>query len=890
VQKKTQRAKLAKKIQALQAEKERLEKEEEERRRREEEEETKRIEEEIRLEKEKEAKTAARREKRKLQAAEKKKKHEEIRLQAIRAQYANAGVIIRPPSDGAPSKGKWKTNRKQNQKPNPSTQSQKTDKPSEEVSVTPQQVPKNADQEQPTNATLSPVNNANLAAVNNSTLAAANVKTEEKAEDTKTSTVDTEKTESITESWEDIAEPVKESWEEGAEEALAEELKRKEEEENERKKRELQKAEDKKHEEEKLQQAEQKKKEEERLKAQQEEEEVVKKKAEELEQLKEKNLQKGKGNLRSPICCVLGHVDAGKTKLLDKIRKSNVQAGEAGGITQQIGATFFPMKTLQEQTARLNVKYNLQSRIPGLLIIDTPVHAVFSNLRSRGSSLCDIAVLVVDMIEGLKPQTIESIALLRQKKTPFIVAVNKVDRLFGWKENKGWPMRETLKRQEKHVLLEFNERINSIIAQLAGQEFNAALYYKNSDFRTYVSIVPTSATTGEGIPDLLFLLIQLTQNLMANRLLQLTTLQCTVLEVKVTEGFGYTIDVILANGVLNQGDQIVVCGLKGPIVTQIRALLTPQPLKELRIRSVYQHNTIVRAALGLKIAANDLNHAVAGSQLFVVGPEDNLEVVKDRVMETYEKMKGLVSKTEKGVHVQSSTLGALEALLKFLKQEKVPVASISLGPVRKKDITLASTMLEKNCPEYSCILAFDVKISAEMKLIAEKENVKLFESDIIYQLTEQFQKYIEEKRAEIKASATDAIFPCILKIYPEFVFNKRNPILVGVNIVEGTLKLGTPLIIPSQQMLEIGVVGSIEKDNKPQPEAKKGDDVAIKIEHPPSSGQILMYGRQFDHEDLLYSKITRESLNALKIFFEDEVKNKDTFNLLQKMKKVLGIK
>jgi len=295
-------------------------------------------------------------------------------------------------------------------------------------------------------------------------------------------------------------------------------------------------------------------------------------------------------------------------------------------------------------------------------------------------------------------------------------------------------------------------------------------------------------------------------NLLANHRLKLAKLQCTVLEVKVTP-LGHTIDVILANGALKIGDVIVVCGIHGPIVTKIQALLTPQPLQNLQINSVYQHNNAVRAPLGLKIVANDLEHAVAGSQLFVVDNQnDNLEEIKERVMEQVEKLKRIGSNTKMGVCVQSSTLGALEALMGFLKQEKVPVASVTLGPVRKKDIAIASTMLETECPQYACILAFGVDISPEMKLYAEEKKVKIFEADIIHHLFEKFQQYLElEKRERPELTAKDAVFPCILKIYPDHVFHKKDPIIVGVNVVEGTLKLGTPLVIPSLEMLEIGV-------------------------------------------------------------------------------------
>ena len=121
--------------------------------------------------------------------------------------------------------------------------------------------------------------------------------------------------------------------------------------------------------------------------------------------------------LRQPIVVVLGHVDSGKTSLLDKIRGTAVQAREHGGITQHIGASFFPLDLLKEICGPMLGK-NMEIRIPGLLVIDTPGHEVFTNLRSRGGSAADIAILVVDIMKGLEQQTYESVEILKKKKVP----------------------------------------------------------------------------------------------------------------------------------------------------------------------------------------------------------------------------------------------------------------------------------------------------------------------------------------------------------------------------------------------------------------------------------------------------------------------------------------
>jgi translation initiation factor 5B len=500
---------------------------------------------------------------------------------------------------------------------------------------------------------------------------------------------------------------------------------------------------------------------------------------------------RSKDNLRSPICCILGHVDTGKTKLLDKIRQTNVQEGEAGGITQQIGATYFPVDALKQKTAVVNKDGSFEFKVPGLLVIDTPGHESFSNLRSRGSSLCNIAILVVDIMHGLEPQTLESMRLLRDRRTPFIVALNKIDRLYGWKKIDNNGFEESLSMQSKGVQNEFRTRLEATKLAFAEQGFNSELFFENKSLARNVSLVPTSAHTGEGVPDMLKLLTKLSQERLTNSLMYLSEVECTVLEVKVIEGLGTTIDVVLSNGILREGDRIVLCGLNGPIVTNIRALLTPAPLKELRLKSQYVHNKEVKAALGVKIAANDLEHAIAGSRLLVVGPDDDEEDLEDEVMTDLENLLSRVATDNRGVTVQASTLGSLEALLEFLKQSKIPVANISIGPVFKRDVMMAGTMLEK-AKEYAVMLCFDVKVDKEAAAYATEVGVKIFTADIIYHLFDDFTKHMAELTEQRKEeSKMLAIFPCVIN--PVAVFNKKDPIVIGIDVIEGSLRMHTPL-------------------------------------------------------------------------------------------------
>lgn len=496
-------------------------------------------------------------------------------------------------------------------------------------------------------------------------------------------------------------------------------------------------------------------------------------------------------NLRSPICCILGHVDTGKTKLLDKIRQTNVQEGEAGGITQQIGATYFPVDAIRQKTAVVNKDNKFDFKVPGLLVIDTPGHESFSNLRSRGSSLCNIAILVVDIMHGLEQQTLESMKMLRERKTPFIVALNKIDRLYGWKKVDNNGFQDSLALQNKAVQNEFKSRLEATKLAFAEQGFNSELFYQNKSMAKVVSLVPTSAHTGEGVPDMLKLIVQLTQERMVGSLMYLSEVQATVLEVKAIEGFGMTIDVILSNGILREGDRIALCGTEGAITTNIRALLTPAPLKELRLKSAYVHNKEVKAALGVKISAPGLEGAIAGSRLMVVGPDDDEDDIVDEVEADLAVLLSRVTKTGRGVSVQASTLGSLEALLDFLKDCKIPVANVGIGPVYKRDVMQCGIMLEK-APDLAVMLCFDVKVDKEAQQYAEEQGIKIFTADIIYHLFDNFKKHMDEMLEQKKENSKMlAVFPCVLK--PVAVFNKTGPIVIGVDVVEGSLRVNTPV-------------------------------------------------------------------------------------------------
>ncbi|KAM3934038.1 eukaryotic translation initiation factor 5B isoform 2-T2 [Leptodactylus fuscus] len=591
--------------------------------------------------------------------------------------------------------------------------------------------------------------------------------------------------------------------------------------------------------------------------------------------------------LRAPVICVLGHVDTGKTKILDKLRHTHVQDSEAGGITQQIGATNVPLDAIKEQAKMVKNFDKENIKIPGMLIIDTPGHESFSNLRNRGSSLCDIAILVVDIMHGLEPQTIESLNLLKNKKCPFIVALNKIDRLYDWKKSPETDVAATLKKQKKNTKDEFEERTKAIIVEFAQQGLNAALFFENKDPRTFVSLVPTSAHTGDGMGNLISLLVDLTQTMLNKRLAHSEELRAQVMEVKALPGMGTTIDVILINGRLREGDTVLVPGVEGPIVTQIRGLLLPPPMKELRVKNQYEKHKEVIAAQGVKILGKDLEKTLAGLPLLVAHKEDEIPVLRDELIHELKQTLNAIKLEEKGVYVQASTLGSLEALLEFLKTSEVPYAGINIGPVHKKDVMKASVMLEHD-PQYAVILAFDVRIEREAQEMADSLGVRIFSAEIIYHLFDAFTKYRQDyKKQKQEEFKHIAVFPCKIRILPQFIFNSRDPIVMGVIIEAGQLKQGTPICVPSKNFVDIGIVTSIEINHKTVDVARKGQEVCVKIEPIPGESP-KMYGRHFEATDHLVSKITRQSIDALKNWFRDEMQKTD-WQLIVELKKVFEI-
>ncbi|MEE3083818.1 MAG: translation initiation factor IF-2 [Candidatus Thermoplasmatota archaeon] len=550
---------------------------------------------------------------------------------------------------------------------------------------------------------------------------------------------------------------------------------------------------------------------------------------------------------RQPIVAVLGHVDHGKTSVLDYIRslgqgrQASVMAREAGGITQHIGATEVPAHLLNNLCGELMGGKEFLS--PGLLFIDTPGHHSFSTLRTRGGSLADIAILVIDLMEGCQPQTLESIRILKQAKTPFVVCVNKIDRIHGWKCVRGRSAAESINDQDSHARGLFDQKFWNLVGQFGEHGFNLDLYNQITDFTQNIAMVPCSAKEGEGLQDLLAVTIGLAERFLDEQLSDVEgTTEGTVLEMKEERGLGKTLDVILYRGEIKKGDEIVIVTESGSQITRVRGLFRPQGMSEMRDAGD-RWDTIdhVVAAAGLKLAAPNLDGVLAGTTLRVISDEDGREAA---IMAADEEAEISIELDEEGVVIKSDTLGGLEALAFELRNQEtpVPIRSAGIGPVNKRDLRAAENASD---PLHRAILAFNTSVQAETSDDLKKDSCEAIHigSDVIYHILERFEEWIETRKEEMEQEKRETIvYPGKLLILRDHIFRRSGPAVVGVRILGGRLHVGQRLLKPDGT--KVGQVKSIRIGDNSHKEAMQGEEVAVAIE-----GATV--GRGIDEEDIL---------------------------------------
>jgi translation initiation factor 5B len=561
-----------------------------------------------------------------------------------------------------------------------------------------------------------------------------------------------------------------------------------------------------------------------------------------------------KSGIRTPILSVVGHIDHGKTTLLDSLRGTTIAEKEAGRVTQHIGATEIPISTIKTICEPLKKDWT-GIDVPGLLIIDTPGHHAFASLRKRGSALADVAVIVVDVMEGFQPQTYESLNILRLLKTPFVVALNKIDRIKGWRSTKK-PFLINYSDQPEYARKELDTRMYRIVGDLYDKGFSADRYDSIKDFARNVGIVPVSAKTGEGVADLLLVLIGLSQKYF-ERTLQLHLEEAgvgTILEKKEEKGLGTTIDVILYDGKLSVGDTIVVGSAEEePVVTKVKALLKPRVLQEIRTEQRFERVKTVNAASGVKIVSPDLETALPGSQVRVVKEEALLESVMNEVKSDIEKLK--METTPEGILIKADTMGSLEALALELKDKGIEeIKRADVGNISKRDVIEATTV--KNS-YFRVILGFNVCILPDAKEAALKAGIPVFINDVIYRLIEDYENWVKGEKEKEKRELMERVStPAKIKLLPGCIFRQSKPAVVGIEVLSGKIKTGVELI--KADGTNIGAINEIQDKGESIKSAEQGMQVAIALKKP-------TVGRQINENDVLYVNISEDAAKELKL-------------------------
>jgi len=559
--------------------------------------------------------------------------------------------------------------------------------------------------------------------------------------------------------------------------------------------------------------------------------------------------------IRQPIIVVLGHVDHGKTTLLDYVRGTTLASREAGKITQHIGATEIPKDTIKSVCGDVLKLFKMKFDLPGLLFIDTPGHEAFGNLRKRGGSIADLAILVVDINQGVQPQTKEAIDILKDLKVPFVVAANKIDVLPGWKRHED-TFSKNLKSQLQSTKDIFESRFYSLLGQVSEMDFKLELYNKIDDFTESIAVVPISSKTGEGIPELLAILSGLSQKFLKDKLeiSENEPARGTILEIKEEKGMGTTADVVIYSGSLTKNDYIAVGGVDNIVTTKIRSLLKPEALSEIRDRkSKFKHVDRVTAASGIKILALELDKALAGAPLISARSKDDLDDAKKEIAEDIKKV--LIKTEEGGVVLKADTLGSLEASINLLRKNGIPIKRADIGDVNKRDIAEASSNSESDQLK-AFVLAFGVKASGSIMKEAKEYGVDIVADPVIYKVLERYEEILEEKKKRLELeSISGLVFPAKFRILPQYIFRQSGPAVCGVEVLSGKLKPGVNVV--NLDGKKIGKIKTIEDRGKSLEELPRKHQASVSIVG-------LTIGRQADGGDELIVDLNETEFRALK--------------------------
>jgi len=572
--------------------------------------------------------------------------------------------------------------------------------------------------------------------------------------------------------------------------------------------------------------------------------------------------------IRQPIVSVLGHVDSGKTSLLDKVRGTGVQGREAGGITQHIGASFLPVETIQKICGPLYEKLSkVEHQIPGILVIDTPGHEIFTNLRSRGGSAADIAILVVDANRGFQPQTNESLKILESRKVPFVVALNKTDMVSGWKNTETQFISQAIKEQNVEVQNFLDEKIYNVVTALSVLGYQSEAFYRIDDYKKEIAIVPVSAKTGIGIPELFAVLVGLTQQYLKEKLNQEEkSNRGIILEVNDEVGLGPTANMILIDGQMRKEDSIIAAKRDSVIVTKPKALLLPKPLDEMRDpRDKFKPVEYIQAAAGVKIASPDLDGVLPGSTLYAVSDDAEIEHFKKIIEDEMQSV--FISTETKGVILKCDAIGSLEAITEMLRRQQIPISKADIGPVTRRDI-LEAMATKENDRHLGVILAFNVKVLQDAETEADNNHIKVFTDKIIYSLIDTYTQWVDDDKADEENSVFKELTPISKFTFLKgFVFRNNNPAVFGIRVDVGQLRQKIPFMNKTGK--KIGIIHQLQHDGKTVSMAKTGQEVACSV-------QNITIGRQIVEENVFYTLPSSSDAKQLVKRFMHKLSSEET--------------
>ena len=476
---------------------------------------------------------------------------------------------------------------------------------------------------------------------------------------------------------------------------------------------------------------------------------------------------------RPPVVTIMGHVDHGKTTLLDYLRKSSVASGEAGGITQAIGA------------------YQVKCKGKDITFIDTPGHEAFTEMRARGASVTDIVIVIVAADDGVKPQTREAIDHAKAAKVPIIVAINKIDKP--------------------------EANIDKVMTGLV----DAGLTPEEWGGDTLVNKI--SAVTGEGVGELLenILLIAEMQELKANPKRYATG---AVLESQMDKHMGSVVTLLIQNGTLRLGDPIVVGTASGKVRTlkndlgQNIVLATPSMPVEITGLS-----TTPKA--GDKFMAFETE-----KQAKSIAEERSLrakDADTNRTGMTLDDLFGQINEGLKEINIvlKTDVTGSLEAVRQSLEKidvegVKVNIIRASVGAITESDIVLAQA-------SQAIIIGFNVRGSGKVMDLAKEYGVSIKTYDIIY-------KVVEEMEAAMKGMLEPEFEEQVtgnLEIRQIFKFSKVG-LIAGCHVTNGTIKMGeNARLIRDGIVVYQGKIKSLQRGKDSAKEVSKGMDCGLTLEN-----------------------------------------------------------